>query len=324
MTFEEATNTLQREVHRVFPLTGQKGKRGIAQVNTTDDDQDTRSVHSARRNNSIRGQSIGGRGRGQGARGGRTNDEKVIINGVDVTDATCTFSSQEWARLWGHYDIVNQQRERAHATGRGTARGPTRGGFGGRGCGQITQDDLPARSIQALQQANSIISEITANLNTRDNTSHPEENNNVGNSFGGASYGGQQTRFDTSGSRGPRSLSKISTFDHRTIGAAHSNQEHIPDIIEANSEIDSHADTCCLGANFMPLYFTGKVCDVMPFLDTLPSVNNIEICTGATAFDDSNGRTLILIINEALWMGNCMQHSLLNPYQIRTNGIGLL
>jgi len=49
MTFEEAANTLQREVHWVFPLASQKNKRGITQVNTNneEEEQDSRSVRSA-------------------------------------------------------------------------------------------------------------------------------------------------------------------------------------------------------------------------------------------------------------------------------------
>jgi len=105
------------------------------------------------------------------------------------------------------------------------------------------------------------------------------------------------------------------------VGAAYTHQSQAPAIIEANTEIDSHADTCCLGANFTPLYFTSKICNVTPFLDSLPSATNVEICTGATAYDDANGTTLILIVNKALWLGDCMQHSLLNPYQIRAHGI---
>jgi len=54
-----------------------------------------------------------------------------VINGVNVTDATWTFSSQEWAWLHGHYDIVNQWRKLAHAAGRGLGQGQARGTFGG-------------------------------------------------------------------------------------------------------------------------------------------------------------------------------------------------
>jgi len=187
-------------------------------------------------------------------------------------------------------------------------------------------DDLPARSIQALQQANSIISEITANLNSQEQALPPpprEDNLNAGNSFRVASYGGRQTHFDNTGGPGPKTISKITTWAHHHIGATCTHSTPNPTIIEANTEIDNHADTCCLGANFLPLFFTGKICDISPFLESMPFAMDIEICSGATAYDDPNGNTIILIINEALWMGNQMQHSLLNPYQIRANGVSL-
>jgi hypothetical protein len=58
-------------------------------------------------------------------------------------------------------------------------------------------------------------------------------------------------------------------------------------------QIDNHTDTCCFGANFTPLYFTGQVCDVSPFTDTYDALQNIEVCTATTAWDHpENGRTL--------------------------------
>ena len=73
---------------------------------------------------------------------------------------------------------------------------------------------------------------------------------------------------------------------------------------EGCAELDSHADTCCLGLNFVPIYFTGKICDVAPFLSDLPNQQVVQICSGATAFDDGDGGTYILVINEALWFGD--------------------
>jgi len=53
----------------------------------------------------------------------------------------------------------------------------------------------------------------------------------------------------------------------------------------------------------------------------MPTQENVEVCAGAMAYDDENGETIILVINEALWMGGRMRHSLLNPYQVRAAGI---
>jgi len=88
-------------------------------------------------------------------------------------------------------------------------------------------------------------------------------------------------------------------------------------------ELDSHADTCCLGMNFVPIYFTGRICDVAPFLTDLPNQQGVQICSGATAYDNGNGGTYILIINEAIWFGDQMQHSLINPNQVRAYGVSL-
>src|SRR5688572_23725859 len=90
--------------------------------------------------------------------------------------------------------------------------------------------------------------------------------------------------------------------------------------VPGTCEINNHADTCCLGRNFVPVYFTGKVCEVTGYMEELPCQNNIEICTGATAYDTEFGDTVILIINEALWFGDRMRHSLINPNQVRSFG----
>ena len=92
----------------------------------------------------------------------------------------------------------------------------------------------------------------------------------------------------------------------------------------STTEIDNHADTCCFGRNFLPLYFTGQVCEVQPFLEEYESVHDVEVCSAATAFDDpETGSTVILVFNQGLWFGPKMSHSLINPNQCRSFGISL-
>jgi len=51
-------------------------------------------------------------------------------------------------------------------------------------------------------------------------------------------------------------------------------------------------------------------------------MNNIPIVTAATAFDDpSTGQTKILIIGQAIYMGDKVQHTLLCPNQMRAFGL---
>jgi len=98
------------------------------------------------------------------------------------------------------------------------------------------------------------------------------------------------------------------------------NQEGLDEGYVGMCEMDSHAHTCCLGMNFVPTY---KVCNVAPFLSKLPRQEGVQICSEATAFDDGNGGTYILVINQTLWFGEKMQHTLINPNQVRAFGVSL-
>ena len=88
--------------------------------------------------------------------------------------------------------------------------------------------------------------------------------------------------------------------------------------------MDTHADTTALGSNFVALYFTGQCVDVTPFSKEYAATTNIPVAQGATAYTDKQtGITYILIVNEGLWFGNRMKHSLINPNQLRKFGIDL-
>ena len=87
-------------------------------------------------------------------------------------------------------------------------------------------------------------------------------------------------------------------------------------------ELDSHADTIVCGKNCIVLEFTGRECDVSPYTDAYDSIKNVPIVQAATAWtSEETGETIILVFNEALWMGNQMEHSLINPNQLRHFGI---
>ena len=112
----------------------------------------------------------------------------------------------------------------------------------------------------------------------------------------------------------------------RHVGAAVASHEptHSNTIsIEARNECDTNADTCCLGANWIILHHTTRTADVYPNDKSYQPVENVPIVTGATAYDDPvSGATFILVINEGLFYGSKLDHSLINPHQIRANGIG--
>ena len=82
-----------------------------------------------------------GRGRGRGRHSGRGNSQagrqKVIMNGINVTDVTRSFTSDEWDKLrsCGGHAYVYQRREYLSGRGGREGRAGGRGGRGGRGGG---------------------------------------------------------------------------------------------------------------------------------------------------------------------------------------------
>jgi Reverse transcriptase (RNA-dependent DNA polymerase) len=86
-------------------------------------------------------------------------------------------------------------------------------------------------------------------------------------------------------------------------------------------EIDSHADTHALGKGFVVLTETTRTCTVSPFTDGLGMAQDVDIVSAATAWDAPSGETFLLVFHEALWFGDSMEVSLLNPNQCRQYGI---
>jgi hypothetical protein len=103
------------------------------------------------------------------------------------------------------------------------------------------------------------------------------------------------------------------------------NYSHVTTIhfgIEARCELDTRADTCCAGINCRPIFFTGQQCEVQGFYDDFTPVPDVPIATVATTWSDPlTGKGYILIKNEVLYFGNKMDHSLINPNQLRHYGV---
>jgi hypothetical protein len=71
--------------------------------------------------------------------------------------------------------------------------------------------------------------------------------------------------------------------------------------------MDTHANTCVLGINFIVFEYCGRVYDVYPYSQEYDAVKDVPIVRGATAVQDQDiGETYILVINEGLWYGNGM------------------
>ena len=87
-------------------------------------------------------------------------------------------------------------------------------------------------------------------------------------------------------------------------------------------ELDTHADTCCVGSACKILHITGKA-DVTGFLDTIGKVKEAPIVTAAMAYDDNDsGDTHILVFHQVLHFPLMMKH-LLNPFQLCEAGVNV-
>ena len=113
----------------------------------------------------------------------------------------------------------------------------------------------------------------------------------------------------------------MNTGPRRICGVKYKKNPISNKISHGTIEIDNHADTAVCGSNFVVLAYTSQECDVTPY-NSKNVEKNVPIATCATAWDDSSGTTYIIKIHQALYMGNRgMDHSLLNPNQLRAHGV---
>ena len=112
-----------------------------------------------------------------------------------------------------------------------------------------------------------------------------------------------------SSTRRPRNVSQSKRRGNRTLPT------------DGRIELDSHADTVVLGSNAVVLHYTGNECEVSPYSDEYEAISNVPVVRGATLWTDQNdNQGYILVFNEALWMGDTLPHSLINPNQLRAYG----
>jgi len=86
--------------------------------------------------------------------------------------------------------------------------------------------------------------------------------------------------------------------------------------VKARVELDTRADTSCLGANFRYVSDRGD-----GFHGEFDTLQDVPIVRGVTGWKDpSTGKPYLLFINQGLWFGEKLDHSLLNPNQVRHFG----
>jgi hypothetical protein len=72
--------------------------------------------------------------------------------------------------------------------------------------------------------------------------------------------------------------------------------------------------TCC-GKGFVRISEIDQVSDVAGFHPDMPTIKNVPIRTCACAFDSPTGETYMLVLGQALYFGEDMEHYLLSPNQ---------
>ena len=90
---------------------------------------------------------------------------------------------------------------------------------------------------------------------------------------------------------------------------------------DAKNELHTRADTICAGANWILLSTSGQCFDVYGFHYKFKGIKYVPIARVSTGLRDEHGHMYIIIVNQALCFGAILDHSLINPNQIRNFGI---
>ena len=119
----------------------------------------------------------------------------------------------------------------------------------------------------------------------------------------------------------PIAIKQIKSTSRRVVAGAKRKRKS-DGVQHGTCELDSHADTTVAGSNCIILSYSRKECDVSPYREDYESIKNVPIVTAATAWQPQrSGQVYILVFNEALWMGDMMESSLVNPNQLRHHGV---
>ena len=322
MTYDVALSTYRNAVNHKFPA-GEQVKK-------------SRRIQQVGRDGSGRGRGRGGRsgrgrGRGRGnGRGGRGNRNRLDAWFVQCTDGkrlevhpSYSFSDEQWEtipqevkdKLIRMRQEYRQRRQTSQSSSYASHYAPytipptidrTMPPTNAHHIQQIQVPNVPPPPPPRDNPHSSGISQVTTDQHIQPST--------------GTIMGGRSEQEQLRSRNPNRSISHVTTTRKISSSQAHSVSEPKPNTVGSN-EADTNADTCCLGANFIPISFTNRTADVYPYDDSYEPAHNIPIVSGATAFDHPDGNTYILIFNESLYYGTKLKHSLINPNQIRHFGL---
>ena len=90
----------------------------------------------------------------------------------------------------------------------------------------------------------------------------------------------------------------------------------------ASNKCNTNTDTCCIGKNFSILEYTRRTTEFYAYEKSLKPIEGVPIMNGTTDWDNPvTQHTYILVINKSLYYGTKLDHSLINPNQVRSYGL---
>ena len=93
-------------------------------------------------------------------------------------------------------------------------------------------------------------------------------------------------------------------------------------VVYGQTELESHSDTIVLENNSIILGYNNRECEVPPYTDSNESIKRVPIVQGDTRYTSPvTGQRSILIFNEALWLRDQTEHTLVKPNQLRHYGL---
>ena len=288
MTYEIALSTFRNSVNQQYPPEIGSVPRVRRHVNEVNHNCQTRRYDSTRNTKNSRHQQR------------KRSDSKwiTLVNGQRIEyHASFKFPSHIYSQM-KQEDKDRLRKERA----------------------EYKNKQQSQRSIQQLQQQlNDVQSQLATTLPQQVPTSDNSTAINQMTTTSGTIMGG----------RNEQARKRQKTQSNVSVGALHTKrkiatvQPSLGEPIEgttATNECDTNADTCCLGTNFIVLQYTNRTANVYTYDSSIAPREGVPIVRGATAYDHEDGNTYILVFNESLYYGSALDHSLINPNQVRHYG----
>jgi hypothetical protein len=281
---------------------------------------DTHNISTAITGNVTRGGG-GGRQNNRGGHGGRGR-------GKGRNTYLGSYSPEQWRKLSKEkkqkvFDGRNKSAEQRAQQNLGAAV-RFKNGNTNRGIASVVMQQGEADNQSQLTGFASNMLMNPSNIST-------VQSNNMGPSIlqgtlnGSAAVGDKRTNADSAGSfMSRRRINTCVTSQRKSTIALvnRSRPEYEWKVIHGTCELDSHADTSVAGPNCVILEYTDQVVNVSAFSEHLDTMDDIAIVTAATAVDDpKTGITTILVLGQALYMGEKVRSTLLCPNQMRVYGI---